>query len=231
MRFRCPDNSKHKSKTRNACSVCGATMSLTTHAGTNPAPPKGKSKRSSRRCLNCGADLDIKEPVCERCGCQYFGVDNQPLEDTPPAKGKTRMGPEEILERVLAKQSGGNASGGNATPLLQAMLSVDRRRRPVRPVDDPEPPTPAKRLYVMDAETLPFGRVSNWMEIQDVGISRAHGEFLRQSDGSYCIRDVGSANGTTVNGTKLEKGELRKIKPGDEIIVGFWHMIQITWGT
>jgi pSer/pThr/pTyr-binding forkhead associated (FHA) protein len=79
----------------------------------------------------------------------------------------------------------------------------------------------------MDKDVMPFGRTSAWMPVVDAGVSRHHGEFVRQPDGSYCVRDVGSANGTFLNGKQLQGQELRAIGSLDEIAFGFWHLIKI----
>jgi hypothetical protein len=135
--------------------------------------------------------------------------------------------PEEILQKVLERKG----SGATASPVLAAVLTVDLRRRSVRPVDEKPPSDRSVKKFVMDQDVLPFGRASDWMAIKDAGVSRCHGEFVRQPDGSYCVRDVGSANGIYVNGSKVEAGELHQIRPGDEITIGFWHQIHINWGT
>jgi len=49
-----------------------------------------------------------------------------------------------------------------------------------------------------------------------VTVSRKHAEFVRSGSG-YTIRDVGSLNGTYVNGERVEQTELAS---GDEVQIG-----------
>jgi len=49
-----------------------------------------------------------------------------------------------------------------------------------------------------------------------VTVSRKHAEFVR-SGSEYTIRDVGSLNGTYVNGERVEQTELAS---GDEVQIG-----------
>ena len=51
------------------------------------------------------------------------------------------------------------------------------------------------------------------------GVSRRHGMFLATSEGlSY--QDLGSENGSTVNGTRLAAQEVMKLNSGDELFLG-----------
>ena len=52
---------------------------------------------------------------------------------------------------------------------------------------------------------------------QDTGVSRLHVR-LRRYGRSWCIRDLGSANGTFLNGRRLQ--DERTLHHGDEILVG-----------
>lgn len=53
--------------------------------------------------------------------------------------------------------------------------------------------------------------------------SRQHA-FILFHDGTFSIQDLGSKNGTFVNGQKLEFGQMLKIRSGDEIVVGTTRM-------
>lgn len=52
---------------------------------------------------------------------------------------------------------------------------------------------------------------------EDTSASRAHAA-IRRVGGSWCVRDLGSANGTFVNGQRLQ-GE-RALETGDEVTIG-----------
>jgi len=66
-------------------------------------------------------------------------------------------------------------------------------------------------------ETLRLGRATdNDLVLRLSGVSRYHAVISRQADG-YAIADQGSANGTTVNGQRVE-GEVL-LQPGDKIAI------------
>ncbi|MFL5738098.1 MAG: FHA domain-containing protein [Actinomycetota bacterium] len=71
--------------------------------------------------------------------------------------------------------------------------------------------------FLLDAERTTAGRLpESDIFLDDVTVSRKHVEFLR-SGGAYTIRDVGSLNGTYVNGERVEQTELAS---GDEVQIG-----------
>lgn len=57
--------------------------------------------------------------------------------------------------------------------------------------------------------------------LDDVTVSRHHAEFTVES-GSLVMRDLGSTNGTYVNGERLEESVL---DVGDHVIIGRFHLI------
>ena len=56
--------------------------------------------------------------------------------------------------------------------------------------------------------------------LDDVTVSRRHVEFYRE-DGRFTVRDVGSLNGTYVNGSRIEEAEL---SGGDEVQIGKFRL-------
>ena len=60
-------------------------------------------------------------------------------------------------------------------------------------------------------------RPDNDIVIADLGVSKQHAELRRTPTGSYSIIDLGSHDGTYVNGTRVSQQEL---KEGDIIAIG-----------
>ena len=58
---------------------------------------------------------------------------------------------------------------------------------------------------------------NNDIELDDPMISRNHAEVVRQADGSYQVRDLGSRRGTFVGARKVAEAALRD---GDELLIG-----------
>jgi len=74
----------------------------------------------------------------------------------------------------------------------------------------------AERVYHLK-ETLLVGRSSAChVVLDDEGVSRRHCE-LRPAAGGVALKDMGSTNGTFLNGSKVDEGLAR---PGDKIVVG-----------
>lgn len=58
------------------------------------------------------------------------------------------------------------------------------------------------------------------LRIKDKTISKSQALLIRKSENQWMIKDLGSTNGTTVNGHKLIPGRRYLIEPGDKIIFG-----------
>jgi hypothetical protein len=69
-------------------------------------------------------------------------------------------------------------------------------------------------------------------EPQDPGISHLHAMLVMVPDGSFVLVDLGSTNGTTVNGgtTPLDVGQPVPLVDGDRIHLGAWTTITIHAG-
>jgi pSer/pThr/pTyr-binding forkhead associated (FHA) protein len=69
----------------------------------------------------------------------------------------------------------------------------------------------------LDDTTLVVGRSRECdIPVDDPNVSRRHAE-IRHEDGAYWIVDLGSTNGVTVNGKRVERA---KLEPDDEILLG-----------
>ncbi len=73
-------------------------------------------------------------------------------------------------------------------------------------------------------EQLPFtiGKAEQYVDcvINDSSISRIHARFYRSEQGDLYVKDLGSTNGTFVNGAKLGPNESKRLQRGDELILG-----------
>jgi pSer/pThr/pTyr-binding forkhead associated (FHA) protein len=78
-------------------------------------------------------------------------------------------------------------------------------------------PDKGRRFELPDAPAL-VGRDSRQLPITDNTVSRRHCELLPGEDGEWILRDLGSSNGTYVNGGRVTK--TRPLKLGDQIRVG-----------
>jgi hypothetical protein len=76
---------------------------------------------------------------------------------------------------------------------------------------------PTSRVRIQ-SQVMRIGRPpDNDIVISDLGVSKQHAELRRSPDGRYSITDLGSHNGTYVNGTRVSQQELNE---GDIITLG-----------
>jgi DNA-binding NtrC family response regulator len=72
---------------------------------------------------------------------------------------------------------------------------------------------PAVRTLGREAKAFPGG------PLPDTRVSRAHAEVVAEADGGFRVRDLGSKNGTFVNGTRVD-ADGRVLSDGDLLRVG-----------
>jgi len=78
-------------------------------------------------------------------------------------------------------------------------------------------PTPGK-TFPLDGDVLTIGReASNQIAINDAEISRKHSQLVLQG-GKYVLTDLGSTNGTFVNGQRVTGQHV--LQPGEVISLG-----------
>jgi hypothetical protein len=61
----------------------------------------------------------------------------------------------------------------------------------------------------------------------DPGVSRLHAVLIKATDGSWSVVDPGSANGTLVNGTEIDRDQIVPLRDGDRIHLGAWTELEI----
>lgn len=89
---------------------------------------------------------------------------------------------------------------GAPTVLLPILVDSNGREHPIRP-----------------GENL-IGREADIM-LNDTQVSRRHARLV-STEGAFSIEDLGSTNGTKVNGTSLSVGQVQPIQPGDVVSFG-----------
>ena len=73
-------------------------------------------------------------------------------------------------------------------------------------------------MVLLESDCLLIGRDENAsMVLSDSGVSRRHAELIHE-DGVYAIRDLGSTNGTLVNGTPINRKQI--LNTGDTVRIG-----------
>jgi pSer/pThr/pTyr-binding forkhead associated (FHA) protein len=75
-------------------------------------------------------------------------------------------------------------------------------------------------IHELTEEIITLGRVEdNMIQIDDASVSSRHAELSQRGE-EYILKDIGSTNGTRVNGTTAEPDTEIVLKPGDRITFG-----------
>lgn len=75
--------------------------------------------------------------------------------------------------------------------------------------------------FLLDKDTVTVGRhPESDIFLDDITVSRRHAEF-RRTDGTFAVADVGSLNGTYVNGTRSDHQVLAH---GDNVQIGKFRL-------
>ncbi len=76
----------------------------------------------------------------------------------------------------------------------------------------------AGSTFLLDHDATTVGRSTDGdVFLDDVTVSRKHAIFERRTGGAWFVRDVGSLNGTYVNGEQVDE---TKLASGDEVQIG-----------
>ncbi len=103
----------------------------------------------------------------------------------------------------------------------------------LRKPEDPDPTDLRERIFPLDIGDCLIGRRSDKEDIHpeipigDPGISRRHARLMRQSDGSIAVLDLGSMNGTRLNGTAIEPNILTPFAGTDQVTMGCWTRLTL----
>jgi hypothetical protein len=146
-------------------------------------------------CTRCGHPNDDAARFCSSCGAPLPGDADTTTLRVPAVDDRL-----EADDTLRAEKEG--------VPSDVAVLVVSRG------------PNAGSR-YLLDSPVTTAGRhPDSDLFLDDVTVSRRHAEVDRTPDG-YMLRDVGSLNGTYVNGERVEKHELRD---GDVVQIGLYRL-------
>ncbi len=177
---------------------------VTTPGWTKEFPLKADAVTLGRDPAN---DIVIDDPVVSRrhARLRRAGATYE-IADLGSANGLTFEG-EQVADRALVD--------GDVLRIAQTVTLAYRSL----PADAPEAAAPG-RLELGRRDVLTIGRHEGCDVCLDhPAVSRTHARIARRN-GGYAVEDVGSSNGTFVNGERVTPGEARSLRPGDTIRVG-----------
>jgi hypothetical protein len=166
--------------------------------------------------------LALLRPACPVCGEPRADIDGRFCEVCRYDFADRTPGPA-----PAASPQGANAPS-RSTWLL--VLTVDRSLD-TEPDPSSPPPLESELVFAVEQPELLVGRRDDKQNIRpaiplhDPGASRRHAKFLLAADGTVSLHDLGSTNGTKLNGLDVVAGSIRELKEGDEVTLGRWTRI------
>jgi hypothetical protein len=242
MTYTCPDG--HSSVDADYCSECGKKIAAAPGAAVIAPPaaaPAAPAGAAGERCPDCGTPRASEGATfCEVC--RYNFVTKTPWSAGAPPAGPP---PSPVPAAAATADVAAVAPTPAPTPDGQRPTPDPAKRWEVVVAVDPslyaEPnpamPCPAgepERTFPLDfAENL-IGRRSERRAIfpeidlsNDPGVSSRHAILYREADGSVSLLDVGSTNGTQLNGRDVAAGVRTPLKEGDQVTLGGWTRITV----
>lgn len=187
-----------------------------------PGSSNGRAKLGARErdCPFCSTSREGDDRYCPSCGYDFatgerFGpiIPIAPPGPQGTANGSPEPGP--------VPGSDGAAKPPPIPFRLMVVLSVDSSR--VGHAVGQAQLEPAPRVFGLDKASLVIGRADEPnLEIPvhgDPYVSRRHAEIV-ELGGDWGIRDLGSTNGTRLNGAPLMGAEVKRIGADDVIELG-----------
>ena len=194
--------------------------------------------------------ISTEADYCSECGAKIIGLKTGEFSPQIAISCPACSTPPEADSGNFCEICGYNfltaARGGEAFPApivsrpippiqaiakWQAIVSLD----PSLATPD-SPPVPTAVIISMDLihPTNLIGRTSQARGIHpeiplnlDDAVSSRHAIITIQPNGSLVLRDIGSSNGTMVNGKQIAVMVDVEIRSGDEITLGHWTKIKI----
>lgn len=199
----------------------------------NPNPrPGGTSKRAQQ---NQAKAADGYGQQYDNYGSQYdfSGIDNlddvdnielaNPNAGVAAASAKAGIASSERVGGAHARPSNANAASNNRTVLAGAQAGVDGNLKADYGYQGVLENARTGEITTLDYKNMLVGREAHCdICIADSSVSRNHARLIMDDMGTWTIEDLGSTNGTKVNGHAVQRAELRF---GDQITFGTTVMI------
>jgi FHA domain len=239
--YSCPKG--HSSTEADYCSDCGTKITPAAPASRLAAPVAAVPS-----CPDCGTPHELTDgKFCEICGYNF----------ATGAHGELPLAVAPLVEQVTVKQSTaapladqgapvnpamamnpppglgdlGNAADPSASPWAVVITIDPTLRHP----DSPAPPADHTPVTIALAKTSTLvGRNSQMRAIYpdialdwDDAVSHRHALINRQPNGKLTIRDIGSANGTSINQIEIAPMVDIPLNHDDAIKLGHWTQLKI----
>jgi len=235
--YRCPKG--HESTESDYCSECGAKINGTPEVATDAnslSSTLPQTAQSVITCPDCTAPHDPDSgDFCEICGYNFAtGMHGEvpPVAVNEAVAQSVTPIPETPLNTQAEGERVSSLLSSSIPHCLELIITIDPS---LRDSDSPPPPTDRSAIaFRLDKEINLIGRSSELKGIHpeipldfDDAVSRRHALLIRQPDGTFVLRDIGSSNGTKLNGVELQPMVDTSIKEGDVFTLGHWTRIEV----
>jgi FHA domain/Double zinc ribbon len=230
--YKCPKG--HLSTEADYCSECGAKI--------NGMPKQAIASDFTATvplvvpdaiaCPDCGATHEADSGnFCEICGYNFA---TKAHGEVPIASPSTHN-PVDIktsINQPLISNPDSAPTNRQTDIILEVIITIDPS---LRCQDSPPAPTNQSPIIIkIEKPSNLIGRHSEMRGIHpdiplnfDDAVSHRHALLIQQPDGSLILRDIGSSNGTKLNGVELQPMVDVPIKDGDEFTLGHWTRIKL----
>jgi hypothetical protein len=227
-----PASDDHGLPTRQVARLEASPLDVTAAEETTPAPtPTGRATPPAMPAIKPAAPAapgvsDAVTRIVERPVLVPPDSDQDRASTVPPARGSSSASLTDLLESIDASNeqpevptSGGHEatetpSSREVTTLILAPNAAGQQQLRLLAVAGPA----KNAVFEVGVDGATIGRLpENKIHLSDGRLSRLHAR-LEYQDGAFWIRDLGSANGTIVNGAMLSGAH--RLTPGDSIEVG-----------
>ena len=205
----CPKG--HASTEADYCSECGAKLEGAALAIESSAPPVALG--SGEICPECGVAREPRDVVfCEICGYNFV----------TGARGEMPVAASAVAAEEVPAAT---------VTAWEVVVAVDAALREPGSPEVPEGVGPF--TFALDKPAQLIGRKSEARAIfpeiavfWDDAVSHRHALLERDSAG-LVLRDIGSANGTRLNGVEVPPMTDQRLADGDRIALGHWTSLTV----
>jgi hypothetical protein len=230
----CPKG--HNSTEADFCSECGAKiigLGLAELSSNSLNTPVASRSVSTQTCPDCSTPHEADSGnFCEICGYNFLtGTQGgDPLSNFPPSVKSTNS----IFTAPTQRPTPAVTAIDPPLEQLKWELTISIDPSLATP-DSPTPPTLAPITIKLNLGNNLIGRTSQARAIYpeipldlDDAVSSRHAILTLHADSTLVLRDIGSSNGTMVNGKEVAIMADISISSGDEIALGHWTKIKIS---
>lgn len=227
----CPKG--HASASLDYCDECGSPMTASPIIMQRPP-----TRANEEACPDCKTIRESGARFCEVCQYDFTSATPSTVSDSKiirsDALARAALQAQAIPHPApqLAQLPAEMNAATLEVPLLARVIS-DQSFCPDDAARQSYPPTPIpEHVFHLDLDENLIGRESASKNAKpeipliDPGASRRHAKLIRQN-GSFHLLELGSSNGTLLDGKPAEPGRPMPIQAGSIIRIGMWTQISI----